>query len=93
MNSAEGLNLALRVFMDEAMEEVDAAVDMGMDAKPAAEFYMYANAVREKINEMIIARNVVLEGFEQWRNSGEWEHRLNRLKAMRMGLLKESSMS
>lgn len=93
MNSADGLNLALRVFMDEAMEEVDAAVDMGMEAKPAAEFYMYANEVRASVNRMIIARNVVLEEFDKWKKAEEWEVRLNRLKAMRMGLLKESSIS
>lgn len=93
MTPGEGLTLAWKVFMENADSAAVGAELMGMDAKPLAMFYMRAAAVRDAIEEVMKAMDDIDKELRVWKETGEWEYRIARLHAAKLGVVKPGSMS
>lgn len=93
MTPGEGLTLAWKVFMENADSAAVGAELMGMDAKPLAMFYMRAAAVRDAIEEVMKAMDDIDRELRVWKETGEWEYRIARLHAAKLGVVKPSSLS
>jgi len=93
MTPGEGLTLAWKVFLQEAIAAVEAAEVMGMDAKPLAMFYMRAAAVRDSVELVMQAMDDIDKELRVWKETGEWEYRIARLHAAKLGIVKADTMS
>lgn len=93
MTAGEGLSLAWKVFLQEAIAAVEAAEVMGMEAKPLAMFYVRAAAVRDAVEQVMQAMDDIDKELRVWKADGTWEYRIARLHAAKLGVVKPTSMS
>lgn len=87
------LQVAWALFAEEIVSALDGAQAMGMEAKNVANCYRALVEAKLAIDNAMKAVNAVTEEMQQWKNDGEWEIRMNRLHAAKLGLIKPGSMS
>lgn len=91
MHTADGLTLAWKLFITEALQASTAAVAMGADPALDADLFAHAEKCRDAIHAAIDTLNKIVEEMQQWKLDGTFDDRIKRLQAIKMGILSADS--